>query len=90
MAGKALAYQIDAGVVPVGGRVAMEVVEERRPVEREAVRFGVSQREGKAMVESRQRRTIFGEPINQPFRNIASSPVSVRARRWGTSIGSEA
>ena len=85
-ADRPIADEIDVGVVLVGRPMALEVVEERRPIGKQPMPLEITQREGKAVVDADQGGEIFGEPLNQPFGDPASCPVFARAgRRWNFS-----
>ncbi|MFC7538836.1 hypothetical protein ACFQU2_04345 [Siccirubricoccus deserti] len=77
----AIADEIDIGVILIGQPVPLEVVEEARPVQREAVRLEVAHREGETVADADQRRHILGQALNEPFRNAAPGPVFAGARR---------
>ena len=76
----ALADEIDIGVILVGRPMALEIVEERRPVGLEAMHLEIAQREREAVVDADQRRHVLGQPFDQPFGDAAPRPVF--ARRW--------
>ena len=52
VAGNAIADELDIDVILVGRPVALEIVEEARPVGQQPVRFEIAQREGKAVVDA--------------------------------------
>ena len=83
----AVADEIDIGVVLVGRPVALEIVEERRPVGLQAMHLEIAQREREAVVDADQRRRVFGEPLDQPFGDALPRPVFARDGGGGTSTG---
>ena len=76
----AVANEIDIDVIFVGRPVALEIVEEARPVGQQPVRFEIAQRKGKAVVDADQRRHVLGQPLHQPFGDALAGPVFARAR----------
>jgi hypothetical protein len=78
----AVAHKIDIDVILVGRPVALEIIEEARPVWQQPVRFEIAQREGKAVVDADQRWRALGEPFHQPFGDALAGPVFAQARRW--------
>ena len=63
----AIADEIDIGVIVVGRPMALEIVEEGRPVGLEAMHLEIAQRKREAVVDADQRGHILGEPLDQPF-----------------------
>lgn len=82
VAHRAVAHEIDGGLVLVGRPVALEVIEKGRPVGRQAVGLEIPQWKGEPVVDTDQCRPVFGEPLDQPFGDSAPRPVFARARRW--------
>jgi hypothetical protein len=61
--------------------VPLEIVEERRPIEKQVVRLEIRLREGKAVVDANQRGRILGKSLHQPFGDALAGPVFARAWR---------
>ena len=76
----AVAHELDIDVILIGRPMALEIVEEARPVGQQPVRLEIAQRKRKAVVDADQRGRIFGEPFHQPFGNALAGPVFARAR----------
>jgi len=55
--------------------VTLEIVEERRPVERQTVFLEVLQWKRKTVVDADQCRRPLGEPCNQPFGDSSACPL---------------
>jgi hypothetical protein len=71
----AVADELDIGVILVGRPVALEIIEEARPVRRQSMRLEIAQREGKAVVDADQRGRILGEPFHDIRRCRAGSSI---------------
>ena len=78
---RALTYEINVGVILVSRPMALEIVEEGRPVGLQAMLLEVTQRKRKAVVDADQRGLVFGQLVYQPFGDIASRLVFLRGWR---------
>ena len=78
---RALTYEINVGVILVGRPMALEIVEEGRPVGLQAMHLEVAQRKRKAVVDADQRGRVLGQLVYQPFGDTASRPVFLRGWR---------
>jgi hypothetical protein len=87
MAERPVPNKINIGVIFVGWPMALEVVEEGRPVGPQAMGLKIAQREGEAVVDTDQRRLILGQALNEPFRDGAPGPVFLWRGRGRTSVG---
>ena len=70
IAAGAVSDKIHTGVVLVGRPMKLEIVKERWPLRFEVVGLEIAQRERKAMVDADQRRSILGQPLDQPFGEV--------------------
>ena len=62
--------------------MALKIVKESGPVQRQAVRFEIGQRKGKAVIDADQRWRVLSEPLDQPFGDAAPRSIFARRRRW--------
>jgi hypothetical protein len=58
--------------------MALEIVEEGRPVGLEGMRLEIAQRKRQAVINADQRRRVRGKPLHQPLGNTAPRPVFAR------------
>jgi hypothetical protein len=58
--------------------VALKIIEERGPIWSEVMHLEIVQREREAMVDADQRRSILGQPLDQPFGGGLPAPVFSR------------
>ena len=77
---KAVADEVDIGVIVIGRPMALEIVEKARPVGQEPMHFEIAQREREAVVDADQCGHVLGEAFHQPFGDAA--PRSVFFGRW--------
>jgi hypothetical protein len=76
----AAAHGLDRRVVLVGWPVALEIVEECRPVMFEAMFIKIAERERKSVVDADQCGRILGEAFHQPFGDATPRPVFFKRR----------
>ncbi|WP_248308487.1 hypothetical protein [Bosea sp. 124] len=81
IAGDAVAHKLDIDLILVSRPVALEIVEEARPVEQKPMRIEIAQREGKTVVDADQYGRILGHLLHQPFGDALAGPVFARAWR---------
>ena len=70
VATQAIAHEIDVGVVFIGRPMALEIVEEGGPIGLEPMDLEIPQRKREAVVDADQRRSILGQPLDQPFGEV--------------------
>ena len=83
----ALAYEIDVCIVSVGRPMALKIVEKHRPIAIETIFVEVAERKGECVVQSRERRNVLAELLDQPFGERSPRPVFPGPGGGGTSIG---
>jgi hypothetical protein len=69
--------------------MALEVVQKRRPVERQALLLKVPEGKGEAMVDADERWSGFGKQCRQPLGNSLAGPISA-GMRAGAKLGHSA
>lgn len=74
-------HKIDIDVF-VSRPMTLEIVEERRPVERQSVSFEVLNRKRESVVYADKCWSTFEKHRNQPFSNALASPVFTWTRWW--------
>src|SRR5258708_7656678 len=75
-------HEADVYVV-VRGPMALEILQERCPIEWNAMFEEIRHRKREAMVDPNQRRTILGKHLFEPFRYFTTGPIFARAQvRW--------
>src|SRR5271168_1849151 len=76
----AVEHEVDVDVL-IRWPMALEVVEEYRPVGLQSVELEVPQWERKAVIDADQQRFRTAELVDQPLGDLASCPVFARRRR---------
>jgi len=80
---RAVPDEIDIEVIAIGRPVVLEVIEELRPVGRDAVDLEVAQRKGKRVVDTDKRGRAVAQFGCEPFGDAAAGPILTRAGwRW--------
>ena len=79
----AITDEINIGVIVIGRPMALEIVEERRPIGQQPMHLEIAQREGKPVVDADQRGRVLRQSLDQPFGDATPRPIFLGGRwRW--------
>src|SRR6185437_2352601 len=86
----AFTHEIHPGVRHVSGPMLMEVVEKRHPVALEPVRFEITERKRKGVIDAYQHWRAGAQLGHEPFSNGAAGPVFTWTFTWEHLVGHRA
>jgi hypothetical protein len=79
---RALSHEVDIGVILIGRPMALEVIQECRPVGLEAMGLEIVQQKRKGIVDANQSWSTLGQSLDQPFGDAATQPVFACGKWW--------
>ena len=78
--GCAIAHEIDIGMIGISRPVPLEIIEKSGPVWQEPMDLEVAQGKREGVIDADDRWDVLSKSFDQPFRDPAPRPVSLR--RW--------
>lgn len=84
---RAEAHEIDIGMIGIRRPMPLEIIQERWPVRQQPMDLKVAQGKREGVVDADDCRDVLGKSFDQPFRDPAPRPISLRRGRWGNLPG---